>query len=166
MYDGRCVGSLPTVRNGMFVDKNKVKDREGNIQDTSNTVTLPPNAWTSYTRPTDWTSDDTGCYDTDTNYTIDENALSRANIKAIGQNYWLASHTVPSDENNIRFSINYIYTNGAPSAHSVCVVLKGGDVNSRSISQGLRPCFSLRSNGISIISGDGQSIETAYTIGK
>ncbi len=93
-YDGRCVGSIPTVQNGMFVNKNKIRDSEGNIRDTIGTVTLPMSTWTSYTRPTGWTSDDTGCYNEDTNYIIDKTALEGANICSNTGWYWLASRYV------------------------------------------------------------------------
>ena len=78
----------------MFVNKNKIRDSEGNIRDTIGTVTLPMSTWTSYTRPTDWTSDDTGCYNEDTNYIIDKTALEGANICSNTGWYWLASRYV------------------------------------------------------------------------
>ena len=91
-YDGRCVGSIPTVVNGMFVDKNnKAKT----------TFVLP----SSYTRPNGWTSNDTGCYDADTNYTTDETALKDAKLWITGEFYWLASYFVVSDTSSTYFLV-------------------------------------------------------------
>lgn len=126
-YDGRCVGSIPTVQNGMFVNKNKVRDGEGNIQNTVGTVELPPSTWTSYKRPTGWASDDTGCYNTDINYTIDETALRGANIIwKKGQSYWLASRCVSSSSSNVRFSVRYVGTSGDLYSYFMCSVGSDG----------------------------------------
>lgn len=105
-YDGRCVGSIPTVQNGIFVNKNKVRDNEGNIREILDTVSIPE----AYTMPTGWTSRDTGCYDTDTNYTIDETALEGAenNIWTTGQYYWLGSRNVASFSSDVGFLVRYV----------------------------------------------------------
>ncbi len=165
-YDGRCVGSIPTVQNGMFVNKNKVRDGEGNIQNTVGTVALPPSTWTSYTRPTGWTSDDTGCYNTDTNYTIDETTLKGANIWKTGQHYWLASRNVASVSSGVIFYVRYVGTGGDLLRDDMCLTLSGGGTLGYSRAHGLRPCISLKSNIIKITGGDGTSEGTAYTIGK
>ncbi len=169
-YDGRCVGSIPTVGNGMFVDKNKVRDNEGNILDKLSTVTLPMSNWntTVYQRPTDWTSDDTGCYKSDMNYIIDEKKLKEegVNIWNIEENYWLASHNVDSRTALVYFNVRYVNANGIRTGNCTCYVYDNGNIVNTSHTYGLRPCISLKANEIKITSGDGKSEATAYTIGK
>ena len=165
-YDGRCVGSIPTVANGMFVDKNRLKDSEENIRDTISTVVLPPSEWTSYTRPTDWTSDDTGCYDTDTNYTLDQTALKEANMWTTGQFYWLASRLVHPYSSYVNLDVHYVNTSGSLSNYGMCNVYSDGNTRGHSSTYGLRPCISLKSDIIRITGGDGKSAKTAYAIGK
>lgn len=167
-YDGRCVGSIPTVKNGVFVNKNRVRDSEKNIKDKLSTVILPPSEWTSYTRPTGWTSNDTGCYDSDTNYTVDETALEGANIWTTGQYYWLASRSVYSysDSSSTNFVVRRVDTSGYLHSSGVCSVYSDGRAYGRSYTGGLRPCVSLKSDIIRIIGGNGLREDTAYTIGK
>ena len=160
-YDGRCVGSIPTVRNGMFVNKNKVRDNEGNILDTLATVSIPE----AYTMPTGWTSRDTGCYNTDTNYTIDKMALEGANIWKTGQHYWLASRLVNSYSYNLSFHVRLVNTNGDLYQYGMCGIYPAGDLHSYSFTSGLRPCISLKSYDIKIVEGDG-TLSNPYVIGK
>ena len=161
-YDGRCVGSIPTVQNGIFVNKNKVRDNEGNILDTLATVSIPE----AYTMPTGWTSRDTGCCNTDTNYTIDETALKEVNIWTTGQYYWLTSRYVHSHSSRVYFYVRYVYASGDLYSNRMCDVTLGGFTSGYSGAYGLRPCISLKSNIIKITGGDGTSEGTAYTIGK
>lgn len=160
-YDGRCVGSIPTVKNGMFVNKNKVRDSEGIIRDKLNTVSILE----EWTMPTGWTSRDTGCYDTDTNYTIDEKALKEANILNTGQYYWLASHLVTWGSTVVNFTIRDVRTTGNVYNYYMCYVGSGGVSSGASNMGGIRPCISLKTDVIKITGGDGKSEETPYTIG-
>ena len=161
-YDGRCVGSIPTIQKGMFVNKNKLKDSEGNIQDILDTVSIPNN----YTIPTGWTSRDTGCYNTDTNYTIDKTALEEANIWKTGQVYWLASREY-SKSSSVNFSMYNVNTSGSLNTYYMCGVnWSNSGTWGYPRTSGLRPCISLKSNIIKITGGDGTSEGTAYTIGK
>ena len=148
----------------MFVNKNKVKDSEGDIQDILGTVSIPA----VYTMPTGWTSRDTGCHDTDTNYTIDKTALEGANIWTTGQYYWLASRNVNSSSSRVDFVVCYVLIGGDLYSYDLCNVTYSGRANGRSnsSSNGLRPCISLKSDIIRITGGDGTSEGTAYIIGK
>ena len=144
-YDGRCVGSIPTVQNGIFVDKNKVRENEGNIREILDTVSIPE----AYTMPTGWTSRDTGCYNADSNYTIDKIALEGANIWTTGQYYWLASRDVGSGL-YVDFYVRIVNTSGGFTYYSMCRVQSGGSAYGGSNTEGLRPCISLKSDIIRI----------------
>jgi len=154
--DARCVGSLPSINlDGSFKEKNK---------GTETTVILPPDTWSSYTRPNLWTSDDTECYDKDTNYVTDETQMINANIKTTGQYYWLASRDVSSDSSSCYFYLRRVDSYGGLSKYSFLYVDSSEmHPSGSSTNNGLRPCFSLRSD-IKITGGDGQSEVTAYTM--
>lgn len=159
-YDGRCVGSIPTVSNGMFVDKNKLRDSEGNIRDIIDTVSVPM----GWTLPTGWASRDTGCYNTDMNYGTDETALREADMWTTEITYWLASRCVYSINMNI--CVRHVSYRGALSDIYLCNLNSVGYTKGNSYESGFRPCISLKSDNIRITGGDGMSEETAYTIGK
>ena len=160
-YDGRCVGSIPTVQKGMFVEQNKVRDGEGNIQDKLATVSITE----TYTMPAGWTSRDTWCSDTDTNYMIDKTVLERASMWITGQYYWLASRDVVSYSSGVDFNVYIVDTSDGLSSYNICIVLSDGHTYGASYTHGLRPCISLKSDVIRITGGDGTSEDTAYTIG-
>ncbi|MGN0709926.1 MAG: hypothetical protein ACI4LM_06760, partial [Anaerovoracaceae bacterium] len=69
---------------------------------------MPLSTWSSYRRPSGWTSDDTGCYDTDTNYTSDgvegivrdKETMEALGIWTTGEYYWLASRSVISNSSD------------------------------------------------------------------
>lgn len=155
-YDARSVGSIPIVKKGIFVDKNK---------GTETTVTLPLSNWTNYTRPSNWTSDDTGCLDEDNNYITDQNALIKAEMWITGEIYWLASRFLNAEPSVAGFYIRYAYSNGVLGGGSMCDVYSSGSLVGRSDKFGIRPCISLKSDIIKITDGDGKSPETAYIIG-
>lgn len=117
-YDGRCVGSLPIVQNGIFINKNKAAEK---------TITLP-SAWT---KPTGWANYETGCYDTDTNYVIDKTALNveESNIWVTGENYWLASRMFVWDSPTyVTLALRIVTTNGGNGKVNFCGVGSGGGV--------------------------------------
>ena len=105
--DARCVGSIPRLQEGIFIDKNKATDT---------TVKLPPTMpegedsstwWSNYKRPSGWQTDDTQCYNTDTNYIEDETQMQLENINLLetGEFYWLASRVVPVYSSYCHFDV-------------------------------------------------------------
>ena len=161
--DARCVGSVPTVEDGVFINKDKK---------TETTVTLPPPLlegedsstwWTNYTRPSGWTNDDTGCYDTDTNYTTDETALKDARIWIADDIYWLASHHANIGPGSCYFDVRKVHTDGVLGGDDLCNVVKDGRTQSAENTYGFRPCF-LLNNNLKITGGDG-SENAPYTLG-
>ncbi len=161
-YDGRCVGSIPTVKNGMFVNKNKVRDSEGNILDTLDTVSIPE----AYIMPTGWLSRNTGCYNADMNYVIDKTVLEETKILKTGEDYWLASRDIYSVSPDVYFLIRIVVASGNLANDAMCRVHAGGAAVGNVTKYGLRPCISLKSDIIRITGGDGLSENTAYVIGK
>ncbi len=158
-YDGRCVGSIPTVKNRVFVDKNKFKNSEGKVP---GTVLIPD----AFTIPNAWNGNkDTGCYGEDSHYLADLKALE-STMSSIGQNYWLASRFVWMDSSNISFNVRAVDTNGSEMGTPICYVASHGLIDADSYTYGLRACISLKANEIKITGGDGKSEATAYTIGK
>ncbi len=162
-YDGRCVGSLPTVSKGMFIDKDKHNGETG-------TVSIP----NSYTLPTGWTSTDTGCVKGDTNSATDKKQLTTNKIFSDGAEFWLASRISSNDGDAVNFGVEIIGLYGELMMQELggkrlCRVYFGSvgtSVIGDSGSYGLRPCISLKSDIIKITGGDGTSEETAYIIGK
>lgn len=161
-FDARCVGSVPTVQKGMFVEKNKIIDKEGNI--VSNTVILPISEWTSYIRPTTWTNDDTGCYEEDFNYISDYEALGTT-MRSINEQYWLASHITEKNATRIRFNTRTVNTNGELYSGDMGYIGRDGVLQGYATTYGIRPCISLKSDIIKIIDGDGTE-ESPYIIEK
>ena len=155
-YDGRSVGTIPTIIDGKFGNKN-----EG----AKTTVKLPPSNWTTYIRPTGWISDDTNCYEGDSNYETDQEALTKANLLATGERYWLASRYVVISSSYMTFDIRLISSSGELKSGGVSRVEANGTTSGYSNRFGFRPCISLKTDVIKITNGDGNSEETAYTIG-
>ncbi len=153
--DARCVGSMPIVDNaGNFIQKD-----EG----TETTVTLPPGVWESYTRPSGWTSDDTGCFDTDENYITDKNQMEKYNLWNIGKDYWLASRVVNVGLSNCNFTVRVMYATENLNYYGLCLIYNIGSPIGFPYNFGFRPCISLRTD-IKIIGGDGGK-ESPYIIG-
>ncbi len=152
--DARCVGSIPTVSNGVFTEKDS---------GAKTTVILPPSTWSSYTRPSGWTSDDTGCYDTDTNYTTDQTQMQKYKIWNTGEYYWIASRGTSSDTNLCRFYVCFA-SGGSLAINYILDISKSGEADGGLDSAyGLRPCILLRSD-VQITGGDGTSPDKAYVI--
>ena len=129
------------------------------------TVILPISAWTSYTRPTGWVNNDTGCYESDTSYKIDETALKGANLWASGQDYWLTSHFFYEDPAAGLFFVMGVGSDGGYKFYDLCRVDPDGRVLGESRTSGFRPCISLKSDIIKIIKGEGTP-ESPYVIRK
>lgn len=161
-FDARSVGSIPKVQNGMFVDKNKIIDKEENV--VSNTIILPPSEWTSYTRPTIWTNDDTGCYEEDFNYISDYEALGNT-MRSINEQYWLASHVTIANTVRIRLNVRTVDTNGELFNGDITFLGANGELRGDLAAFYIRPCISLKANVIKIIDGDGTE-ESPYIIEK
>ena len=87
--DARCVGSVPTLENKTFINKN------------SETTT---NVKMSFI-PTGWSTNDSGCKGSDTNYITDITQMGNINIRKTGENYWIASRIVDSNSSNYYFDI-------------------------------------------------------------
>ena len=165
-YDARGVGSSPKVEKGMFVEKDKLKfegTEEYAVPSTVNTFSIPD----AYTLPSGWTSRDTGCYKTDTNYTIDQTQMQAEELWTTGEYYWLASRYVYSDSSYCNFFVRYVYTDGFLSvSNNLCYIYSSGYPYGFTGKGGLRPCISLKYDKLKIVSGDGKSADTAYVIGK
>lgn len=168
VYDARCVGSIPTVINGIFVDKNNHNGESG-------TVFLPEN----FKDSTDF-GRDTGCYKSDTNYILDEEQLVNYNLLKPG-GYWLASRLSEvymqkfivgsgaiEEREELGFFVRQVDYNGLLQNKMIMLVSVLGNkgFTTNGFNAFLRPCFSLKSDIIKIISGDGTSANTAYVIGR
>ena len=151
--DARCVGSMPTVEEGIFTRKNSKSEK---------TVSLPPSEWSSYIRPSGWTSDDTGCYAADANYSADQMQMESLGIWITGEEYWMASHGVYPLSNDCYFDVRYVLGADGVYSYYLCSVNSQGYIYGASHEFGLRPCFSLKTD-IKITGGDG-SQENPYTM--
>ena len=143
--DARCVGSIPTVKNGKFLDKNS--ETAGPIG-----LEFEYNGNTSI--------DAKG---RDENYITDKEQMEALNICATGQWYWLASRDVDSNSFNCYFYVNAMNTTGNLHACWLCNVYNTEATDSIPNLGGLRPCILLRSD-IKITGGDGKGPNTAYTL--
>lgn len=160
-YDARCVGSAPTVKDGTFVNKNKVKF-EGR------TEYVTPNA-TNYVTLHFTNASYINSLAKDINYEIDETQMKTSSIYEIEDYYWLASRSeaYSYEWNRWYFTVRYVVgVATAMDAGCMTWVGPGSDNGGRSYNMGFRPCISLKSDIIKIIDGDGKSEKTAYIIGK
>ena len=142
--DARCVGSIPTVENGVFVSKDS--ETLGPIE-----LGFEYNGSTSI-----------DCKGTDENYEIDREQMSSEGLWTTGEDYWLASRqVVRPDSSRCDFYAWYVNTNGYLYSSYLCNVNNLGNAYSSAKSHGFRPCFLLKTD-IKILGGDGKSEETAY----
>lgn len=154
-YDARCVGSVPTVQNGVLIGKSFEQVGPATVQ------------FTSYTG-----SNVTDLKDEDNNYTTDESQMKSANLWNTGETYWLASRklytTAPTTWCN--FCIHFVNDDSTLGEQHLFGIGSGSDESSKfpyiSDPVGFRPCILLKSNTIKITGGDGKSETTAYTLGK
>ena len=151
-YDSRCVGSIPTVENGMFIDKDKFKDSNGNVPGTVSIL----ESWTG------WENIDSGFYNSDVNAGKDVKALKEASILATGETYWLASRYY-SYSVNMGFHVKRVAGSNA-IGYALCYLGDNEAGTSKTFADGLRPCISLKSSIIKVTGGDGTE-ENPYTIG-
>ena len=145
--DVRCVGSMPTVENGVFINKNS---------ETAGPTTLPFlfNGSTSI-----------DCKGEDTNYTTDQEQMQDLEILMTGQSYWLASRNVHSNSSSIcYFNVRAVFSTTGLNADCLCRVYTGEPSSiGLSPAYGLRPCILLKTD-IKLTGGDGKTEETAYII--
>lgn len=145
--DVRCVGSMPTVENGVFINKNS---------ETAGPTTLPFlfNGSTSI-----------DCKGEDTNYTTDQEQMQDLEILMTGQSYWLASRNVHSNSSSIcYFNVRAVFSTTGLNADCLCRVYTGEpSLIGFSSAYGLRPCILLKTD-IKLTGGDGKTEETAYII--
>ena len=142
--DARCVGSVPTIQNGKFTNKNSENVGPATLQFSSSVEGA------------------NNMKDTDTNYETDKTQLESLNIWITSENYWLASRNVPSYSSICNFYVRNVFTDGYLSRNNLCVVYSDGRTYGYSNTLGLRPCFSLKSD-IKITGGNGTSDEP-YTM--
>ena len=106
--DARCVGSVPTVENGKFVNKNS--ETAGPFL-----MEFEYNGSTSV-----------DCKGTDRNYTIDQKQMLSGNVNLCltGENYWLASRYVDYDELGCSFRVRNMNINGDLTYRSLYYIYK------------------------------------------
>ena len=137
--DARCVGSVPTIKNGTFINKNSENAGPVTLQFGSSVAGA------------------NSMKGEDVNYKTDKAQLESLNIWKTGENYWLASRRVLSDPYGCNFYVRDAYNIGLSNDTRLCNI---DDKNSKTYgyaySLGLRPCFSLKSD-IKITGGNGTS---------
>ncbi len=151
--DGRCVGSVATIgADGKFNEKNTEVEGTYNIPD-------------SWTLPSGWSSRDTGCKKvTDENYITDQMTMEALGLWRTDENYWLASHHVNLDTDDLTFFVNGVDSSGNVFLAHMCGAYPSGSTVTGSYKFGLRPCISLKFD-VKVIAGDGKTEATAYELG-
>ena len=143
-YDARAIGSLPTVQNNKFVDKNK------------GTQTILTTTW----------GVNTGCYDEDNNYEMDYNTIKTLGIN-IGGNYSLASRQVIYDEgSSYELFVRSIDSSGNLSTRGRCLAIVSQSSGNCGMSAAMYYRYSilLKSDVIKITGGNGTEANP-YTLG-
>lgn len=117
-YDARCVGSLPTIENGMFTKKD--------------------NGATSYVTVDFTNANYINSLDADTNYEVDKEQMEAEGVSLwnIGEKYWLASRLVENRGTYYSFCIRQVFSNGVFYADSLTGVF--GDDRVSGYSAGVR----------------------------
>ena len=157
-YDARCVGSAPTVKKGMFVDKDKVKFEGTNqyvVPGDENYVTL------------DFTNAKyINSYGTDINYETDKAQMEAEGLWITGELYFLASRHVWNNSSSWNFNLRDVYPDGNFNSDNFCKVTSNGSASGTKHDYGLRTCVSLKSTIIKIVGGTGEDANNAYIIGS
>lgn len=103
--DARCVGSVPTVENGMFVDKDS--ENPGPV-----TLEFEYNGSTSI-----------DCKGLDTNYITDTRQMRDvADVWTTGEDYWLACRYVNSVDSNCYFYVRHVDSEGNFVWNHMCYI--------------------------------------------
>lgn len=93
--------------------------------------------------------------------------LRTGRIRGGDVDFWLASRFASVGVNRVDFTVRFMrFGLDVPGTVYICTVSVEGNTNGNMQEFGLHPCISLKSHIIKIISGDGKSADTAYTIGK
>ena len=165
--DARCVGSIPTVENGKFVDKNKSKDESGSYIDETKTYLLPDNYATQEVLDG---SNDTKCVLADENYKIDEQQLKDNDLYIIKDDYYIGSRQMFTEWRTFVgtcFACRHInIQNSIVTSDWLCRIKDDGQVDLRdpSLEFGIRSCFLLDTNKAKVIDGTGK-LEDPYILG-
>ena len=141
--DARCVGSVPTNQNGTFTNKNSENVGPVKLQFNSSI------------------SGASNMKQQDNNYVTDKTQMESLGILTIEEKYWVASRSIYSVSTGCNFYVKSIDTNGFANSH-LCHVDLSGDAYAGLHTNGLRPCFALKSD-IKITGGNGTS-DTPYTM--
>ena len=142
--DVRSVGSIPTLQDGKFVDKNSENIGPVKLKFTTTVETA------------------NNMKEEDKNYEKDQKQMEKINILVTGEEYWIASRYVESNTSDCYFGIRYIESDGKLTSQAFCGVFKTEGHGYMGNSLGLRPCFALKTD-ISITGGEGTS-ESPYTL--
>ena len=142
--DARCVGSVPTLQNGTFTNKNSENVGPVSLLFTS-TISGANNMKQK-----------------DGNAGTDKRQMESLNIWKSEEYYWVASRDLYSDNTKCGFRARSVGTDDYISNYYFCIVLNSGKAVGRLHTYGLRPCFALKSD-IKITGGNGTS-DLPYTI--
>ena len=124
--DARCVGSMPTIENGEFVDKNLE-------------IAGPTILEFIYEGSTS-----IDCKRTDTNYITDQEQMKAYNLWITGQWYWLASHYVDSYTSICSFCVRSVSDAGSLNNGYLCAVDHYGNNTGSVTSARITPMYILK----------------------
>ena len=146
--DARCVGSVPTVENGIFIQK-------------SSETVGPTEMEFEYNGSTS-----IDCKGRDINYETDKVQMEKMNLWTTGEYYWLASRYVDSHSSRCSFHERIVCASGSLYTSSLCDVISEGNAYGNTNKYGLRLCILLKSDiKINAEEGkDGSSADKAYVI--
>ena len=142
--DARSIGSVPTIKNGKFINKNSE-----NIEPVKVEFSCSADGANSMKNEDD-------------NYEIDQVQMKKLNMWENGKIYWIASRVVYSKSSLCNFNVRTVNESGELKSGYLCFVSTTGGVSGDLFSYGIRPCFSLKSD-IKITGGNGTS-EQPYTM--
>lgn len=91
----------------------------------------------------------------DENYKTDLDALKQAELNGIGEDYWLASRNVVQDTSGTFLRIYGVYGRGVLSSSGIIDIWGSGRDECYSKTCGLRPCFTLKTNSLKVVDGNG-----------
>ena len=91
----------------------------------------------------------------DENYKTDLDAMKQAGINGIDEDYWLASRNVVQDASGTFLRIYGVYGRGVLSSSGIIDIWGSGKNECYSKTCGLRPCFTLKTNSLKVVDGNG-----------
>ena len=122
--DARCVGSVPTVQNGVFINKNS--ETEGPF-----TMEFEYNGSTSI-----------DCKGVDTNYGTDKEQMEEYDLWITGEDYWLASRHMDLLSSFYNFNVRIVSSSGALAREYLCHVNSYGETLQKCIRLWLASLYS------------------------